>query len=168
MWPWVSNTKPVPVPPSPLVLSASMVTVLGRDLAATAAMVPGLALHGGAAGVGGDGGGVAVVVVVLGQGVAEATAQAAGDQRGDQDRGDQPTASATGLLGRGLLLVRGAPAAVSVPPAPAVVSPPYPPTPSPPYAPAPVPLSAYDGVAGGGGGQAASGADPVPCGGAPA
>ena len=41
MWPWVSKTKPVPVPPSPLLDSASMVTVLGSALAATPATVPG-------------------------------------------------------------------------------------------------------------------------------
>lgn len=41
MWPWVSKTKPVPVPPSPLLDSASMVTVLGTALAATPATVPG-------------------------------------------------------------------------------------------------------------------------------
>ncbi len=41
MWPSVSKTNPVPVPPSPLVDSASMVTVLGSALAATPATVPG-------------------------------------------------------------------------------------------------------------------------------
>ncbi len=40
MWPSVSKTNPVPVPPSPLLLSASMVTVLGSACWATPAMVP--------------------------------------------------------------------------------------------------------------------------------
>jgi hypothetical protein len=41
MWPWVSKTKPVPVPPSPSLDSAWMVTVEGSALAATPATVPG-------------------------------------------------------------------------------------------------------------------------------
>lgn len=45
MWPWVSKTKPVPVPPSPLLPSASMVTVLGSAVAATFATVPGSRLR---------------------------------------------------------------------------------------------------------------------------
>ncbi len=41
MWPCLSKTKPVPVPPSPLLPSASIVTVLGSALAVTPATVPG-------------------------------------------------------------------------------------------------------------------------------
>ncbi len=40
MWPSLSYTKPVPVPPSPSPDFASMVTTLGRALAATPATVP--------------------------------------------------------------------------------------------------------------------------------
>ncbi len=40
MWPSLSKTNPVPVPPSPLLPSAWMVTVLGSALAATPATVP--------------------------------------------------------------------------------------------------------------------------------
>src|SRR5690606_33070129 len=76
----------------------------GRDRA-------GVALDVAPAGRRGDGGGAAVVVV-LGQRVAQPAAQAAREQRGSRDRGEQPAATALLLGLRGL--VRGAPAAASL------------------------------------------------------
>ncbi|MDQ0582063.1 hypothetical protein QF030_004241 [Streptomyces rishiriensis] len=102
MWPWVSKTKPVPVPPSPLLDSASDGDRAGQRLGGDPGDRARVALDVAAVGGRGDGR-RAGVVVVLGQRVAESAAQAARDQRGDQDRGDEP-AAATARLGRGLLV----------------------------------------------------------------